>query len=220
MENKDTLPTGLNSVYKKIHACMGELSFIEKDKKNTFHNYTYASEKAIKEAVHEQLVKHGLIFNVSMEECIARETTNQKGNKTYLTNVKVSYCFIDIDTGDQLCGSFYGTGEDAMDKGTYKALTGAIKYILTTTFLIPTGDDPEAGKDEKPEAPKAQPVQQKAPTKPNATKDIVENYCAAILNGEIGMYEEVFEKYVVGTGGKKLLDEAKAKYKQLSGELS
>ena len=29
------------------------------------------------------------------------------------------------------------------DKGVYKAITGAVKYIFMKNFLIPTGDDPE-----------------------------------------------------------------------------
>ena len=213
MENTiDTLPTGLNSVYKKIHEIMKVIGIIEKDKTNDFHKYKYASEFAIKKAVHEQLVAQKLILQLS------EESHSKDGN---ITTVTFRYSFIDIETGDKMEGVFSGTGEDKGDKGLYKAFTGCLKYLLTTTFLIPTGDDPEAAKE--PEAVKEQPkqpVQQKAPIKTNATKEIVENYCAAILNGEIGMYEEVFEKYVVGTGGKKLLDEAKAKYKQLSGELS
>jgi hypothetical protein len=212
---KDTLPTGLNSVYKKIHEIMKVIGIIEKDKTNDFHKYKYASEFAIKKAVHEQLVAQKLILQLS-------EQSHSKDSN--ITTVTFEYCFIDIETGDKMCGLFSGTGEDKGDKGLYKAFTGCLKYLLTTTFLIPTGDDPENGKDgdkeeDKKEQPK-QPVQPKALSKPNATKDIVENYCAAILEGEIGVYDEIFDKYVVGTGGKKLLDEAKAKYKQLSGELS
>ena len=37
-----------------------------------------------------------------------------------------------------------GAGDDGADKGLYKAYTGAVKYFLMKTFLIPTGDDPEA----------------------------------------------------------------------------
>lgn len=187
MENQSELPTETNTVYKKIHACMSELSFIEKDKKNTFYNYNYASEEAIKKAVHEQLVKNGLIFTVDMQECIQIETKNKKGDKTYITNVKVKYCFIDIDSGDSLCGSFYGTGEDAMDKGTYKALTGAIKYILTSTFLIPTGDDPENETEKKAEEKK----EVKAPSPPTATNKAISKACDRILNGELGIVDKM-----------------------------
>jgi hypothetical protein len=40
-----------------------------------------------------------------------------------------------------------GEGQDAGDKGPYKAMTGAQKYALMKTFMIPTGDDPEADED-------------------------------------------------------------------------
>lgn len=36
-----------------------------------------------------------------------------------------------------------GYGDDAGDKGIYKALTGAVKYALMKQFLVSTGDDPE-----------------------------------------------------------------------------
>ena len=163
---------------------MKELSFIEKDKKNAFYNYKYASEEAIKKAVHAQLVANGLIFTVSMEECIAKETETKRGDRTRITNVKVNYCFTDIETGYSLCGTFYGTGEDSLDKGTYKALTGAIKYILTTTFLIPTGDDPENEKEEKPGK------EEKPKSIPTATDKAISKACDKIMTGE----ENVIEK--------------------------
>ena len=36
-----------------------------------------------------------------------------------------------------------GEGLDAGDKAPYKAMTGALKYALLQSFLLPTGDDPE-----------------------------------------------------------------------------
>lgn len=62
----------------------------------------------------------------------------------------------DSDTGEKIEGTVYGRGQDNMDKGIYKALTGALKYWLTTAFLIPTGDDPEAS-DDAPDQPKNNP---------------------------------------------------------------
>ena len=44
-----------------------------------------------------------------------------------------------------------GSGQDAGDKGIFKAISGAQKYALMKAFMIPTGDDPEqdAGVDER-----------------------------------------------------------------------
>ena len=114
---------------------MSEVEFIEKDKTNEFHNYQYASEQAIKQTIHPLLVKHGVLFTLS---CL--ESTNVGE----ITTAKFTYHFYDVESGEELTGCFVGQGQDKGDKGIYKAITGAIKYILTSTFLIPTGLDPES----------------------------------------------------------------------------
>jgi hypothetical protein len=68
-----------------------------------------------------------------------------------LVEVELEYAFFDVESGESLKGHFTGHGSDRSDKALYKAITGAIKYILTTTFLIPTGDDPEEEKQKKEE---------------------------------------------------------------------
>ena len=143
MENK-------TNILKKLHAIMSEVSFIEKDKKNDFHGYAYASEQAIKQTIHPLLVKHGVLFTIAVDNTSqhALTVTTQKGQSTSnLTEARIDYHFYDVESGEVLSGTFVGMGEDKGDKGLYKAITGAIKYILTSTFLIPTGDDPE---NEKP----------------------------------------------------------------------
>lgn len=126
---------------------MSEVDFIAKDKTNEFHHYDYASEQAIKTTIHALLVSHKVLFTLF--------ASNIRHTGT-LTDVDFIYRFYDVESGEMVEGPFVGTGEDKLDKGTYKAITGAIKYILTTTFLIPTGDDPEK-EDKTPKTPKAQP---------------------------------------------------------------
>lgn len=135
----------VHSLYEKLHLIMSELDYIQKDKKNTFHGYTYASEAAIKNAVHRSLSTHRVIFFPTSSTILEMKGgMGAKGDET-VTTVRLSYDFIDIDTGEKLSGTFDGTGADKGDKGAYKAITGALKYALTSTFLIETGDqaDPE-----------------------------------------------------------------------------
>jgi hypothetical protein len=78
-----------------------------------------------------------------------------KGDEN-LTTIKLSYEFINVDNpSEKLAGSFEGCGSDKGDKGAYKAITGALKYALTSTFLIETGDDPEK-EDRQPEPEQVQ----------------------------------------------------------------
>lgn len=144
MENKKTTTSTATgkaprNLATKLYEIMAALDFIAKDKVNDFHRYRYASEQAIKEAVHAQLVDKRVLFNLSFAELVKSD-----GNPN-LVYVVFDYTFTNAeDPSDKVTGRFLGSGEDKGDKAVYKAITGAIKYILTTTFLIPTGDDPEA----------------------------------------------------------------------------
>lgn len=163
------------AILTKLHKIMSEVGVLDKDKKNTFHNYEYLSESAIKKAIQPLLIKHGVLFTISLD------TAHQPNDKITYANLK--YRFADIDTGQELIGDFVGTGEDKGDKGLYKAITGAIKYILTTTFLIPTNDDPEnEGPAKKPVARTAAP-RPAAPT--SAPRPIVTQPDAPISQAQI-----------------------------------
>jgi len=133
----------MQKILAKLHSIMGEVDYIQKDKTNSFQNYRYASEAAIKEKLHAALVKHKVLFTLSLTDAQNETVTTSKGNIEARTIVKCEYALIDIESGEKLEGKFIGFGNDPGDKGIYKAITGAIKYILTSTFLIPTGDDPE-----------------------------------------------------------------------------
>jgi ERF superfamily protein len=130
------------SILRKLHAVMKDVDYIQKDKTNAFHKYNYASEAAIKEKVHAALVEHGVVPQFDLVSLTERTGLGKEGKDT-LTTALVHYRFSCVDTGQCVEGSFYGCGTDPADKGLYKAITGAIKYILTSQFLIPTGDDPE-----------------------------------------------------------------------------
>ncbi len=143
------------SILQKMLAVMTDCGYIQKDKENTFHHYWYASEAAIKDRVHKALVEHRVIPQFSLTGLKEREIPKQGKASEWLVTADVHYKFLCVDTGEFIEGTFYGCGVDSSDKGLYKAVTGAIKYILTSQFLIATGDDPEQdegrtlSKDEK-----------------------------------------------------------------------
>lgn len=141
----------MQKILGKLHNIMSKVDFIAKDKKNEFHNYEYASEEAIKKTLHPLLVKEKVLFSLT--------TVGLPQVNGEITSQDFHYRFFDIESGESLEGSFVGQGQDKGDKGIYKAITGAIKYILTSTFLIPTGLDPE--NEEKPEV-----VEKKRPKMP------------------------------------------------------
>lgn len=171
------------SLYRKLNKIMEEVGSLDKDKKNTTQGYEYLSESNVKHAIQPLLVKHGVLFKVDLvRSYVDRELTTKMGGTLIKTEAELKYTFIDCDSKEMLEGTFMGSGTDSGDKGIYKAITGAIKYILTSTFLIPTGDDPEDEKDEKPVASKPvynKPYTPKAPTTSKEVKDATQGIVEA-----------------------------------------
>lgn len=183
----------MKNILKKLHAVMTDVDFITKDGKNTFHNYKYASEYAIKLALHEALVKHGVVFSISGATMTTEQVTTAKGGREALVSTVLTYRFYDVDTGEFVEGQGIGQGQDNGDKGAYKAITGALKYILTTSFVIPTGDDPEAdeGVDKRSSSQPQKPASKPSKTAP-APKEPTEHEIAVEMLR--GLFSQLPEK--------------------------
>jgi ERF superfamily len=135
------------SIYGKLAQLMGLIPPVEKAGRNDFHKYNYAKEGDLVEAVRPLLAEYGIFFwwTILEEERRGRKKsqTDEMSDAETLTVLKIQFQFIDA-AGDKTEPQIvYGYGDDPIDKGLYKAMTGAIKYALMKTFLIATGDDPE-----------------------------------------------------------------------------
>lgn len=156
----------IKNLVAKIAKVMQEVKYIQKTGYNTFHKYKYATEADVNEKVREELAKLNVAMFPSIVNHSMREHTNRSGAVEYITCVNMEFTFVDGDSGESVAIQMSGEGQDAGDKGIYKAIAGAQKYALMKLFMIPTGDDPEAdeGVDErnhgKPKAPKDAPKPQ------------------------------------------------------------
>lgn len=129
-------------ILRALNAVMQEAAYVQKTGSNDFHGYRYASEADVLERLRPAMVKHGLILIPSVQQVSG---VDQHGN----TTVSVHYTLAHIS------GAVWpqpiiaaGCGGDRNksgvgDKGLYKALTGANKYMLFKLFQIETGNDPE-----------------------------------------------------------------------------
>src|SRR3954463_14131857 len=126
--------TKITGIATKLWDVMGDLGYLTNDKKHP-QGWGYASEAAHKEAVQKALIKHRVLFFPTSSTVVdIREG---------VVIVRLMYEFIDIDSGQRLAGSVDGNCSSRGDKGKDKADTWALKNALRSTFLIPTGDDPE-----------------------------------------------------------------------------
>lgn len=148
-------------ILAKMHAIMSDIGYIQKDATNSFHGYSYASERAIKEAVGKALREHGVVFLMSTSNVRVIELEPDKKEKMqHMTVIDAEYYFMDMESGENIQGTFVSSGPARDDKGLWAATTNAIKYILTSNFLIATGDDAESDTNH-PEPPKATPKTEK-----------------------------------------------------------
>ena len=135
-----------------LHEVMSKVGYVQKTGKNTFHGYRYAGEADLLEKLRPAMVEAGLLLIPSVRHV---GPVDQFGN----VSVEVEYTLVHKD-GDiwpeKVVG--VGCGNDKSpktgrvgDKGVYKAITGANKYVLFKIFQIETGDDPE--RDEQTDQP-------------------------------------------------------------------
>jgi hypothetical protein len=144
----------------KLAEVMKRVRYIQKTGVNDFHRYKYATEADVNEHVREVLAELNVVMIPNVVSHSVREHTNAKGKTEYIVTVAVDFTFFDGETGETITFRTYGEGQDAGDKGTYKAITGAQKYALMKAFMIPTGDDPEGdnGVDERNNQPEIPPT--------------------------------------------------------------
>ena len=150
---------------QKLAKIAGTLGNIPKKGFNPNQHYRFARETDLVAAIRPYLSAAGILitFSVIDHEIVPRQNVEAKG---LLTRVRLHWTV--TDGKESLEGDMDGYGMDAGDKGVYKAITGAKKYILMTLFLIDTGDDPEAD-------PKTDQVERVIPSlnlKPRQTEEV------------------------------------------------
>ena len=151
-------PKGL---YAKLAEVASEIGYVEKNGRNDFHKYDYVTEADLIEAVRSKLTDRNVVLMPSVKEVRERPYVTDKDKQSCVTTVIVAFTFIDADSGETHEAEWAGTGDDAGDKGLYKAYTGALKYFLMKAFQVPTGDDPERdnGRQSAPAVPKGPPIE-------------------------------------------------------------
>lgn len=143
-ETTETAGQKPKSLVSKLTEVMKQVKHIEKKGYNSFHKYNYATESDVAEKVREVLAQENVMMIPNMTKHEVREHINAKGKTEYIATVDMEFTFYDGDSDAKLTFNIAGEGQDAGDKGIYKAITGAQKYALMKVFMIPTGDDPEA----------------------------------------------------------------------------
>jgi hypothetical protein len=134
-------PVKLN-LRQKLAEVRRRIGYIQKRGHNERFNHNYVTAADIAGSVGGILAELGVVVIPSLEE-ISYELSAGGREATRMARVIMAYTFCDADTGEEVIATAAGQGLDAGDKAPYKAMTGALKYVLLQLFLLATGDDPE-----------------------------------------------------------------------------
>lgn len=149
-----------DSIVGKLAMITGLIGQVKKTGVNTFFHYRYAKESDLVEAIRPLLAhlgiwvwwslfadpEKGIVHHERRMQVVKDRDKNVTGEQESLTVVTAQFKFIQEDGKETEPQLMMGYGDDNSDKGLYKALTGMEKYFLFKTFLVSTGDDPEADK--------------------------------------------------------------------------
>lgn len=129
-----TEPASIAPLALKLAKILASIGTVHKNGYNNHFKYHYITESDLVDAVRPKLAEAGVFLFTSV---IDQRT---EGDVTYVTT---EHTFVDGDSGACFSVQSQGQGQAKDDKGGYKAITGAMKYMLYKTFMVSTEDDPE-----------------------------------------------------------------------------
>lgn len=136
------------SLYAKMAQIMAEINYLPKSATNTHFNYKYTPDVVVYDKCRELLAAKGIALFASMTgvEQTFSTKTNAKGQEIgeWHSLVHFEFMLVDSESGETKTCTWSAEANDGQDKGINKCATAALKYWLLKTFIISTGDDPEA----------------------------------------------------------------------------
>jgi len=137
------------AILSALNAVMQEAAYVQKTGENDFHGYRYATEADVLERLRPTMVKHGLILIPSVQQVSGPDANGNTLVTVHYTLAHVSGAVWPQPIIAAGCGNDRSKNGGIGDKGLYKALTGANKYLLFKLFQIETGDDPEKSEGDR-----------------------------------------------------------------------
>lgn len=125
-------------IYEAMASIMEEIEAVKKSKNNQQQGFKYRSIDDVMNALHDSFAKNKVFISFKVIERNT-ETFEQNNKLLFKIGMLIEYTFTAID-GSSISTTIYSESLDFGDKGTGKALSYALKYVLMQMFLIPTED--------------------------------------------------------------------------------
>lgn len=172
-ETTDTSNQPISGLALRLVEIMGAVQRLPKSQRNETQHYNYTPDADVYDFVRQQLVIQKIILLSTMRSYTMTERPTKNGGTMYHVVCDFEFKFVCAETGESETSLWSGEAMDSGDKSISKAVAQATKTFLLKTFLISTGDDPDAhslgqesnGQKRQP-AQKAPPTQSAAPAQP------------------------------------------------------
>lgn len=176
-------------LYEKMYQVMCDTEEVKKDLVVGTGNNSYKAigEKEVLNMLKPLFKKYKLIVfpidgeiteqNSIYESTFKNEVTTKTRN---VTQLKVKYKIVDIETGENETIIGFGNGADSQDKGSGKAFTYSFKVALSKTFMLFSGEDTDnTHSDDIDKAP--QKLQEKQKQQGNTNTPTTDNITTQML---------------------------------------
>lgn len=137
------------AIYAAMSRVMQDIGAVGKNQKNEQQGYRFRGIDAIYQAAQLVLAKHGVVCVPKVLSTEWAELQSRSGGTMRHLKALIQYTFYAAD-GSSVEAVTLGEAMDSGDKSAYKAMSGASKYALLQTFMIPT-DEPKDPEVESPE---------------------------------------------------------------------
>lgn len=130
-------------LYEKLLKIQKEVRALKKDADGK--DYKYVSDEKVIDAIVPLMNDMNLLMLPTVTSRGVHTDETKSGTTRYLTEVDITWTWVDVDTGVEMPQPFYAQGVDlAGEKGVGKAITYGEKYYLLKVFHIATPkDDPD-----------------------------------------------------------------------------
>ena len=143
MESEPTMNLD-GKIIELLLKAAADIGVIGKDTQNQQQGYKFRGIDAIVDHTAPAFRKHGIVAVPSHRYVTSDLIESSRGTQGRRVIVQTTVKFIAKD-GSYITAEAVGEGADYADKATNKAMAQALKYALSQTLLIPTGDaDPDA----------------------------------------------------------------------------
>lgn len=135
----------MSTIHTRLAKINSEIKAITKSRRNQQQGFNFRGIDDVMNELHDLFAKNEVIILPEVKDFTTENRPTKSGGLQTFTRLRVQYTFIAPD-GSSVSSVGIGEAMDSGDKGTNKAMSIALKYILLQMFLIPTEEqkDPDA----------------------------------------------------------------------------